>query len=214
MIKLTKKAAPAELERNALKWTKAIEDHISANTTPTKAEKSRYNCKEVKDTLMAETNGKCAYCESKFEHIAYGDIEHIISKNNNTSVHFKWENLTLACDRCNTNKGEKSNILNPYEVDPEELFTFAGGLILGKPQHRDAVITERELKLNRAPLVEKRNERIKRIYENVLIGLQNKDEAIKKVIIEDVLINEVKDDVEFAAVSRAYIKSLIRDNII
>jgi uncharacterized protein (TIGR02646 family) len=41
---------------------------------------SVYGAKSVKKTLLTAQHGKCAFCESKFEHVAFGDVEHFRPK--------------------------------------------------------------------------------------------------------------------------------------
>ena len=58
--------------------------------TPTETERRRYNHAEIKSALIAETHGKCAYCESKIRHVSYGDIEHVMPKVNDPTRWFEW----------------------------------------------------------------------------------------------------------------------------
>ena len=126
MIKLEKGGEPAILSQNAQLWTRAVLSKLAAGETPTRTEKGRYNRPSIKHALMAETHRKCAYCESKLRHVTYGDIEHIVPKSDDPTKWFSWPNLTLACDVCNTNKSRASvdaeTFVDPYRVDPEELF--------------------------------------------------------------------------------------------
>ncbi|MGZ3456995.1 MAG: hypothetical protein ACXU86_00660 [Archangium sp.] len=39
-----------------------------------------YGHATVKQALLEAQHGKCAFCESKFVHIAYGDVEHFRPK--------------------------------------------------------------------------------------------------------------------------------------
>ena len=65
-----------------------------------KTKQNRYSRPEIKAELIAETKGKCAYCESKITHIYPGDIEHIIPKSIFPRLTFTWANLTLGCYWC------------------------------------------------------------------------------------------------------------------
>ena len=80
MIKLSKTEEPQILLDNGPNWTKVIVDKIAVGETPTDTEKTRYRHPDIKAALVAETNGKCAYCESKVLHIHHGDVEHIYPK--------------------------------------------------------------------------------------------------------------------------------------
>src|ERR1700722_9410453 len=104
MIKINKLPAPAILVEKSTEWTNALLEKISKGEKPTDAESNRYRHAKIKQALLDETHGKCAYCESKLRHIAYGDIEHVVPKSVRPELSFDWQNLTLACDVCNTNK--------------------------------------------------------------------------------------------------------------
>src|SRR5436853_4660489 len=104
MIYLNKGAKPEILAEHAKNWTTELLEAIAAGTSLSEARKRRYNHDDIKQALLAETYGKCAYCESKIRHITYGDIEHIVPKSVDPSLSYEWDNLTLACDVCNTEK--------------------------------------------------------------------------------------------------------------
>src|ERR1700677_4060556 len=101
MIKLSKLDEPPILAKNAIKWTKVLLDTVAAGKIPTETERPRYRHPQIKDTLVRETHGKCAYCESKLRHIHHGDVEHIMPKSLDLGKIVQWDNLTLACEKCN-----------------------------------------------------------------------------------------------------------------
>ena len=74
-----------------------------------------------------------------------------------------WANLTIACPRCNTNKGEydepKCPILDPYVDDVEKAVVFFGPLALARGSAR-AHATIARLALNRMELLSARAEAI------------------------------------------------------
>ena len=209
MIKLEKTNEPKVLVDNYSSWTSVLLQHEAAGTTPSKSEKSKYNHPDIKQALISETNGKCAYCESKFEHISYGDVEHVVAKSTDPKVYFRWSNLTIACDVCNTNKGGKSGLIDPYVTDPFTSFIFSGPLILPQSHSAEAQLTELTIKLNRTKLLERRSERIRRLHSVFVLAKTNPDQAVGKAIIEDMIENEPKAEQEFAAVVRAYISQVI-----
>jgi len=63
--------------------------------------------KKVKTDLEKIYNKKCAYCESNICAVSYSHIEHYRPKNEYYWLVYSWDNLLLACQICNTNKGEK-----------------------------------------------------------------------------------------------------------
>jgi uncharacterized protein (TIGR02646 family) len=205
MIKLVKGATPAILVQKAADWTKALLEKRARGETLTAGDKTRYAHKEIKVALVAETNGKCAYCESKLRHITHGDIEHIVPKSIRPERWFDWQNLTLACDVCNGNKSNfdsnHDTFIDPYTADPEEHFWVHGGLILPTPGNEAAQITERVLALNRAELVERRQERLLSLMKHLHIIKHTQDDQLKSILQSDFL-EESKPDKEFAALAR------------
>ena len=123
MIKINKGTKPKILQDNAKQWTDEYLDALKQPAPVPSHIKYRYQNSEIKDALEKETHGKCAYCESKFKHIAFGDIEHILPKNKNAcpELYVEWNNLTLACEVCNRiNKKDyyepSDPLINPIEA--------------------------------------------------------------------------------------------------
>lgn len=205
MIKLTKGPEPAVLTNNSATWTKIVVDKLGSGEKPTDTEKGRYRHVDIKAALIAETHGKCAYCESKLRHITYGDIEHVTPKSKHPSRWFDWTNLTLACDVCNTEKdefvGDHDTFVDPYAVDPEEHFWHMGPTIFPSPGSDSAVRTERLLKLNRPELVERRDARLKALLKHLDVIARVKDPETRRILVAD-FFEEMAPSKEFAALAR------------
>lgn len=73
-----------------------------------------YGHSSVKTALSAAQHGKCAFCESKVRHIAYGDVEHFRPKAASQQgsaqplirpgyywLAYDWGNLLFCCQICN-----------------------------------------------------------------------------------------------------------------
>ena len=73
-----------------------------------------YKADEVKDALRQAQHSKCAFCESLFTHIEYGDIEHFRPKGGYKQresdalrypgyywLAYEWSNLFYSCQLCN-----------------------------------------------------------------------------------------------------------------
>jgi len=73
-----------------------------------------YSGREVKGALIRAQHGKCAFCESKIRHVAYGDVEHYRPKAGFRQgpgeelqrpgyywLAYEWGNLLLSCQLCN-----------------------------------------------------------------------------------------------------------------
>lgn len=205
MIKLKKTDMPKILKDKEESWTKAVKEKIEKGEVPTETEKTRYRHVDIKLALISETNGKCAYCESKLLHITYGDIEHIHPKSIDADNLFKWSNLTLACDKCNTGKGVSVSIIDPYVDDPSEYFDFLGPMVIADAENNSAVITEKSLKLNRSDLLERRADKIKYLADQILVLLSAKNPELRDVLRNDLLVNETSETQEFSATARSFI---------
>lgn len=206
MIKLHKSQEPEVLRQNRVTWEQALRDHQANGTAPTKAELNRYGHPDIKAALLAETKNKCAYCESLFRHVAPGDIEHVTPKRNGIAYRFAWANLTIACPTCNTNKGVKEGLVDPYLDDPESLFQHAGPAMLADPTSGIALTTEVALDLNRDALVERRTNRLKRLHQLLTLALSQTDQNTRKVLLDDLRVKETRDEAEFAAMSRWFVR--------
>jgi HNH endonuclease len=208
VIRLTKGPKPDVLERLGNKWTAELLQNLQTGEEPSSYLQSRYSHQEIKTALVAETNGKCAYCESKVLHVAYGDVEHVIPKSLRPDLSFEWTNLTLACDRCNTNKGafvgNHERLLDPYNTEPLLNLAIFGPVIFARPRNADGKITEKELELNRTPLVERRFERLKALSEVIDAMHMTPDIELKETLRRDIERNELASDKEYAAFAREF----------
>ncbi|MEO1514325.1 MAG: hypothetical protein AAFV95_04910 [Bacteroidota bacterium] len=131
MIKIKRSPAPDGLSKaNVLRETALAkelfvpsrdgEDGIEEARKAVKFDK--YGAAGVKEALIEMCNSKCAYCESVFLHVYYGDIEHFRPKK---EIKFQlgeelikikpgyywlandWNNLLLSCLFCNQAKKQK-----------------------------------------------------------------------------------------------------------
>ena len=209
MIKLSKGTEPEILARNSAQWTSIVVEKIDAGIVPSKTEKSRYNHNDIKNALMTETHRKCAYCESKFRHVTYGDTEHVVPKANDPTKWFSWQNLTVACDVCNTNKSDApvdgESFIDPYDVDPEEHFWQLGSMVYAKPGCDAATLTERLLDLNRADLLERRSERQTNLLRIVESVERCGNPQLRHLLWEE-FTTESQSQNEYAALSRSIVE--------
>lgn len=179
MIKLTKGPQPASLTANATIWRDKLLAHIQNGTAVPDALASNYNQDDVKAALAAETQGKCMYCESKIAHVTFAHIEHYRpkAKTRFPELTFEWTNLGLACPRCNHNKLDKFDdtapFVNPYADDPATHFRAEGPFVRPVPGDVRAELTELEIGLNRPELIERRQERLKALWN--LIRCYNRE---------------------------------------
>jgi uncharacterized protein (TIGR02646 family) len=99
-------------------------------------DRSVYAHKTVKSSLEEIQNYKCCFCESKYKHVAFGDVEHFRPKayvmyaeaEANLSVlpgyfwlAYDWSNLLVSCEICNrTMKKNYFPLSDPSErCDPD-----------------------------------------------------------------------------------------------
>jgi uncharacterized protein (TIGR02646 family) len=85
-----------------------------------------YGSKSVKNALQKAQYGKCAFCESKVSHIAYGDVEHFRPKAGYRQgpddplvrpgyywLAYEWSNVLFCCQLCNQRfKGNQFPLLD------------------------------------------------------------------------------------------------------
>ncbi|QGW64735.1 hypothetical protein GOY17_07280 [Lysobacter soli] len=185
MIRLTKGAKPQVLVDNAAGWTAEILRKIGEGSKVGDAVGRRYAHQDIKLALLAETHGKCAYCEAKILHIAFGDIEHIVAKKPRPELAVEWTNLTIACDRCNQSKSDLDGVLDPYSVDPEDHLVFLGPLVRSKAASDLGELSVRILELNRPALVERRTERIDAVLAFLRLAERAVDIRLKRELIAD-----------------------------
>lgn len=169
-----------------------------------------YRAPGIKEHLIAESHGKCVYCESKITHVYWGDVEHIKPKASFPRERLIIENLCLACARCNNAKSDFWNaatpLLNPYEDNPAESLMAFGSWIARRPGRERARVTIDRLQLNRMDLVERRHERWLLLQPLVDQYVQTPEGPVREVIRVE-LLNQASDDNEYALVIRAYLEA-------
>ena len=158
MIRLDQGTQPQVLVENGEAWTT---EYVNWCGNRVGTEPKRYAHPEIRSGLEAETYSKCAYCEGRVSDVAYTHIEHKLPKRKHPHLVCDWENLTIACPRCNTRKADydapECPLLNPYIDNVEEEVAFAGPLALPRGGAR-ARVTITLLDLNRKDLLFARSE--------------------------------------------------------
>jgi len=160
-----------------------------------------YNSPSVKSALKEAQHGKCCFCEAKMTHVSDGDVEHFRPKGrwkqvNGTPINYPgyywkaydWDNLYLACQRCNQREKldlfpletgspraldhtidvatECQMFIDPGNEDPEEHIFFYGPYIFHLDER--GKVTIEELSLDRTDLEERREEKL-----DDLLALEN-----------------------------------------
>lgn len=197
VIQLSKGPEPSVLATNKVAWTAEFEAGV---------DRRRYAHQEIRDALIGETARKCAYCESRMEHVAPSNVEHMVPKSVRTNLVCEWTNLTLACPTCNTKKGDYYDdgcpLLNPYEDDPDDHLRWVGPMVFAVTPDRGRV-TRSRLALNRSELLFQRGQRIDRARE-LLELIADSAPAVGRALGEDLRSMQLAD-AEYSAAVRAFI---------
>ncbi len=172
MIVLQKGTEPQVLVKNKAAWTA---EYVEWCGNRVGDEPRRYAHSDIRLTLESETNSKCAYCEARIAHVAFDHIEHKLPKRKNPTLVCDWNNLTIACPRCNNGKRDYDEpacaLLDPYSDDVERLVVFLGPMAWWSGGARSRA-TVRVLKLNRPALLYARTEALERL-DGLLDSVQN-----------------------------------------
>lgn len=99
-------------KREAFQKNKGAEKYID--------ETSKYRTREVKERLSKIYNYKCVYCEKSLLDIT-NHIEHYRPKSVYYQLAYSWDNLLLACDKCNSKKLDNFKIAKEkYNFDEKD----------------------------------------------------------------------------------------------
>lgn len=180
MIKIEKGPIPPVLEGLLATWTAQL---LAAIQTANEEEQNRigrrYSDQRIKRALLAETNGKCAYCESRVPATSYPRVEHIKPRSIAPELTFSWPNLTIACEVCHRNKSDywnlSSPLINPVVEDPIVHLTTvekAAWLLGAKLDSSLGAFAIQKFELNRAGLWERRQDRL-RVVQGVIERWRN-----------------------------------------
>jgi len=204
MIQLTKLNKPQWLIDNAAVKTREYID-APANNKP-----SPWRNKQVMSTLNNETNGKCMYCEAFVNDTSYIAVEHVAPKSVFPDRVLDWDNLGLACPRCNTSKGTywsdspAEKLINPYVDIIDEHFFFSGPLTMAVPGSPRAVNTLRKLKFkDRIDLFLSRVASIEKL-DIILRQWHDASEPSIKLLLREDILSELDKKNEHSAVLKAY----------
>lgn len=214
MIKLKKKPKPTILVNNEADWVDKYLKLLDGDVTIPSSIKTKYSHKQIKQVLLDETNSKCCYCESKILHIDYGDVEHLLPKSAFPEKFVEWENLSISCGKCNTNKDDYHSrslaLSNPYIDNVEKEYVFAGPIVMSKSDKASKTI--RKLELNRVSLIESRSSLIFKIQPFIDSIYKTEDDDLKLMLIED-LIEYKKKDKEYSLMVKNILDLDIIDNV-
>lgn len=168
-----------------------------------------YKHPENKKALSDASSGKCMYCESKVNHVYFGDIEHIKPKNKYPQLEFEWTNLGFVCARCNNAKSDKYDEntphINPYGEEPNNHVIAMGALLKHKQGSERGELTIIEIDLNRPELLEKRQVKLQYIGKAIDACMRASNDTLKRNGLAEIL-EECKEDKEFSL----FVESLLK----
>lgn len=204
MIEIKKTEAPNWLKINqATKTTEYID-------APKGKKPSPWRAPEVVESLKYECAKKCIYCESVIDDVSYAAVEHILPKSVFEDLVLDWSNLGVACQRCNTNKGDywtddvSLQLLNPYLDKLSEHLEFRGPMTVARLGSSRGENTLRRLKMHsREDLLISRLRRIEELHSRLSMWHDESDPERKELYAEDVS-SAIAADREFSGVLRAY----------
>lgn len=219
MIRVARTNKPAILDTNEAVWKKGIRE--AGDTKSRERAQSNYRKRPIKNALVAMFHGKCAYCESKITHIDYGHIEHFRPKSRPEFFEHavEWNNLLLACGRCNgaEHKGvlypdasEGGPLVDPTIEEPADHLKFDFD-----PSARIAAVLDRTtrgqttwktLGLNRPELIHVRSSFVKKLW---VLASYYDSSAEARTIVNDATLAEA----EYAAFARE-VKKKVKAKVI
>ena len=172
---------------------------------------TNYKNPDNKRALRDACHDKCMYCESLISHTYYGDVEHIKPIAKFPNLKFVWENLGYVCAQCNGKKLDKWDdnhpFVDPFSEEPSQTLAPLGAFIYHCGGNERGEYTWREIELNRASLLTKRQDRI-----DQLRNLIDKVERTENQNIRDAVFTELTDFVgehnEYSMVAKAALSAL------
>lgn len=201
MIRLTKGVKPEILLQNEMSWNEEFVKYQNEGLGSS-ACSTRHRHPQIKAAASAESHAKCIYCEEKILSSQFGDVEHIKPKSKYPELYASWDNLSLACTKCNNAKSDREGILNPFEEDPSDFIRFGGPMIFYSSDNDTARLTVRGVDLNRFALIEKRARAILSLIDKMEL-MWATDEPMRSVL-KDELERCIADDAEFSSALRAH----------
>jgi uncharacterized protein (TIGR02646 family) len=236
MIKINKsKTIPGTLEEHKATVDNRLKLIVQAKQELTSRdfERSIYGASDVKEQLIKDQYGKCAYCESKITITGYGVVDHFrpktawqqkigesLEKPGYYWLAYCWENLLLACERCNTAKrnlfplcdhtkraknnkeiaGEDPLLINPAFEYPEKHITFHAEKIIPLDEKGKTTVTV--CRLDRPELEKDRREHyqsLKTLHE-ILLAIPPDEQIYGKV--KEEIENSLLPDREYLGMIR------------
>lgn len=186
MIKLNRDTKPEILINNEHLWTSNLMEAITGygdySKIPTDEKEkllAHYRHQDIKSILFQSSLQKCAFCETKPGESGNIEVEHFSPKSIYPELAFKWENFLPACRKCNERKDDHDTVINPivnpYDVNPEDIFHYKDIRIAANDVHEE--VGERTIRvcgLNSVRLMKPR--------ADILVSLHSFSQALDEAI--------------------------------
>jgi hypothetical protein len=189
--------------KKAAEWTEEYKQALAAGGEIKKTVRFRYRHADIKAAIRRDSHSKCIYCESPID---FGQTDHINPVSRCPDQILEWLNLALVCTECNTHKSDyydpAAPLINPYEEDPKDFLHFLGPLVMAVPGNERGLLTERQLKLNRPDLLQRRMRRLENLGP-LLDRWASLPAGHLKELLKVTILEEAADDKEYAATVRA-----------
>lgn len=217
MIKLNKIEEPDILANNKNDWTQQLLNYINSDEDVPNSLLKKYNQPEIKESLKKECHHKCIYCESKVDHVTYEHIEHLKPKavDKYPELTFEYNNLGLACPKCNQNKGakyhESTPFINPYEDNPANHFFAYGAMIWAINGNERAKLTRIEIELNRPELLETRRDRLEKI-KSLIEEYYNAETDALRTALKKEIDKETAEDKPYSFCTSTLVELIIDED--
>lgn len=203
---------PNSLKLHGKTWTDALLEQIQISSITGKpvpdSYYNKYKKADIRDALNTMYNNRCCYCESKIGAVDFPHIEHLKPKRSKDGIPpktfpeftYDWENLHLACARCNNAKGTKYNyeypIIDPvFDVPIEDHFMYnlgADGTINWTPRTKRGQTTKDHTNLNRYELGQARYAIFREVL-NILVQIKtNPDNPANELVLSDLKLRVSK----------------------
>ncbi|MEZ4866802.1 MAG: hypothetical protein R3C14_36110 [Caldilineaceae bacterium] len=215
MIRVYRPNEPPGFRQQRTRWEKELQEaiydpHPMSMTQLWRKIRQRKAMQVFAEVLFTVFHHKCAFCESKTEHVSPLHIEHYRPKNTSAFLvyMFDWHNWLVACMACNSNKGERFDIcddrpclLDPTTEDPSEHIDFLAAQIIPKT-HRGKKTIE-QIRLHRIDLTKARALWLLDIDKLLLLAIHV---PAARATARELLIWAMQDDAPYAAMARSYLR--------
>lgn len=118
------------------------------------------------------------------------------------------DNFTIACDVCNTMKGESEGLVDPYIDDLTGCFKFRGCMICAVPDNEKSRVTVVVLDLNRTPLLERRKDKIDELNLRLAEILQMQDVNNRRLLAQALINHARSAEQHYTACATEFITQL------